>query len=230
MLASRAPRRPVRPPYGRSRARSREPPSLRDAAHVAVRRLAAGSPRVACAASSATAAGIGSLRAHACAPSFACCCAPPGARPEAAAGARAAALDGASIAASRRRHARLGDLRPSPPVAALPSSLAPARLQRALDAVRRAGAPARASPARSRRSRRSASSSGVGSHSATLGQVLERLEAEELEEQRRRAVQDRAELRAAGLLDQAALQQRRGAESAQTPRMRVISGRETGCR
>ena len=88
----------------------------------------------------------------------------------------------------------------------------------------------RASPARSRRSRRSASSSGVGSHCAGFGQLVERAQAEELEEQRRRAVEHRAELRAPGLLDQAALEQRGAAESALTPRMRAISGRDTGCR
>src|SRR5690348_8767454 len=43
-----------------------------------------------------------------------------------------------------------------------------------------------------------------------VGEVLEGLEAEELQEQRRRAVQDGAELRAPGLLDQAALEERRG--------------------
>src|SRR4051812_49127083 len=38
-----------------------------------------------------------------------------------------------------------------------------------------------------------------------VGQVLRRVQAEELEEQRRRAVQDGAELRTAGLLDQPAV-------------------------
>ena len=62
-------------------------------------------------------------------------------------------------------------------------------------------------------------------------QLVERAQAEQLQEQRRRAVEDGAELRVARLLDQPALEQRRrSAESALTPRMRVISGRETGCR
>src|SRR3954451_8320378 len=43
-----------------------------------------------------------------------------------------------------------------------------------------------------------------------IGQAFERIEAEQLEEQRRRPVEHRAELRPAGLLDEAALQQRRG--------------------
>ena len=42
-----------------------------------------------------------------------------------------------------------------------------------------------------------------------VGQLVDRLQPEQLEEQRRRAVQHGAELRAAGLLDQAALDQRR---------------------
>ena len=63
-----------------------------------------------------------------------------------------------------------------------------------------------------------------------LGQLLDRAQAEQLEEQRGRAVEHGAERRAAGLLDQAALDQRRVADSEATPRMRAISGRETGCR
>src|SRR4051794_25769599 len=43
-----------------------------------------------------------------------------------------------------------------------------------------------------------------------IRELLRRVEAEELEEERGRAVQHRAELRAAGLLDQAALDQRGG--------------------
>ena len=63
-----------------------------------------------------------------------------------------------------------------------------------------------------------------------LGELLERAQAEELEEQRRRAVEDGAERRAAGLLDQPALGSAAVADSSATPRMRAISGRETGCR
>src|SRR5919206_4116501 len=49
---------------------------------------------------------------------------------------------------------------------------------------------------------------GAGVPPRRVGQVVERGEAEELEEQRRRAVEHGAELRAARLLDQAPLEQR----------------------
>ena len=87
-------------------------------------------------------------------------------------------------------------------------------------------APVRSSPARSRRSRSAAWSSGDGSHCSSsrrraappgprarvplleLGQLLERAQAEQLQEQRGGAVEHGAERRAAGLLDQAALGER----------------------
>ena len=50
---------------------------------------------------------------------------------------------------------------------------------------------------------------GRGVPARGVGQVADRGEAEELQEQRRRAVEDGAELRAAGFLDQPALEQRR---------------------
>ena len=67
-----------------------------------------------------------------------------------------------------------------------------------------------ASPARRRRSRSAAASSGLGSHCVMSGSVLGGIEAEELEEQRRGAVEHGAELRAARLLDQPAVGQRGG--------------------
>ena len=70
------------------------------------------------------------------------------------------------------------------------------------------GLPARSSPARSSRSRSAACSSGLGIPLRRVGQLVDRPEPEQLEEERRGPVQDRAELRAAGLLDQAALDQR----------------------
>ena len=101
---------------------------------------------------------------------------------------------------ARRAPARRRRRRPAP--AAAPYPRARARVTaaggRRAQADASAGlAAARASPARSSRSRRSASSSGVGSHARGVGQVVQRGEAEELEEQRRRPVQHRAEGRAA---------------------------------
>ena len=93
---------------------------------------------------------------------------------------------------------------------------------------RRAARPSpRASPARSSRSRSAACSSGAGSHCAGIGQLVERAQPEQLEEQRRRAVEDGAELRAARLLDQ-----RRGrpARSSPTPTPRRGCGPPRGGR
>ena len=67
---------------------------------------------------------------------------------------------------------------------------------------------------------------------ARVGQVVERVEAEELEEQRRRAVEDGAELRAARLLDQPALEQRGrgrvGADAADAGDLRARDGLQVG--
>ena len=71
-------------------------------------------------------------------------------------------------------------------------------------------APVRSSPARSRRSRSAAWSSGDGSHCSSSGSSSSVAQAEQLQEQRRRAVEHGAERRAPRLLDQAALGQRRG--------------------
>ena len=75
-----------------------------------------------------------------------------------------------------------------------------------------------------------ACSSGVGSHCGDVGQLVQRAQAEQLQERGRRAVEDGAELRAPGLLDRPRSSSVAVAESALTPRMRVISGREIGCR
>ncbi len=89
--------------------------------------------------------------------------------------------------------------------------LRPARGERRLSTTPATGRrSARASPARSSRSRSSACSSGVGSQRATSGSSLQRAQAEQLQELGAGAVEDGAELRAAGLLDQAALEQRGG--------------------
>ena len=90
------------------------------------------------------------------------------------------------------------------------------RHRRRLRAARRqglagdVGALARSSPARSRRSRSAASSSGRGSQAEGSGRSSTDLQPEQLQEQRRRAVEHGAELRAAGLLDQPAVGQRGG--------------------
>ena len=80
---------------------------------------------------------------------------------------------------------------------------APARLGGEPSATPASGVPRVSKKARSRSA---PCSSGVGSHWAGSGSASERLQAEELEEQRRRAVEHRAELRAPGLLDEAALE------------------------
>ena len=92
--------------------------------------------------------------------------------------------------------------------------------------------PARASPAASRRSRSSRSSSGVGSHRATSGSSAAALQPEQLQEQRRRAVEDGAELGAAALLDQPAVEQRRdrrvGVDAADARDLRPRDGLQVG--
>ena len=140
--------------------------------------------------------------------------------PSAATSCRRATAVDAAVATSTPRAAAAAQVA-APPASRRTWHAPPERPSPRLQRRRRRARPL---AGRSSRSRSSACSSGVGSQRATSGSSSSERRPNSLRNCGRRAVEDGAELRVAGLLDQPRSSSVATAESALTPRMRVISG------